>query len=244
MRIVSLLFFCQAPACCNLLRQDLEPELGELIMNVSLFQNTARKIGKRERTRAILLNSALDLVARQGMETVKISEITKHAGLANGTFYNYFADRDEIIWEVSFGIAKEIGRQIDEEMSGIEDAVERVLTATTAFIDIAVVQPEWGAVVISSSQHTSEMRSDVTKFLRADLQRGLDQGRFSVMLDQYLLDQIGSLIIVCIRTRLEEGADADLTRRACDYILRLLGVPLADISKILSARDALTQPSP
>lgn len=212
-------------------------------MNVSLFQNANRKAGKRARTRAALLDSALDLVAQQGMETVKISEITKHAGLANGTFYNYFTDRDEIIWEVSFGIAKEIGRKIDEEMSGIEEAVERVLRATTTFIDIAVEQPEWGAVVISSSQYTSEMRSDVTKFLRADLQRGLDQGRFSLTLDQYLLDQIGSLIIVCIRTQLEEGPDAHLTRRVCDYILRLLGVPLADISKILAAHDTLTQAS-
>ena len=212
-------------------------------MNVSLFQNATRKTGKRERTRAILLNSALGLVAQQGMETVKISEITKHAGLANGTFYNYFTDRDEIIWEVSFGIAKEISRQIDEEMSGIEDAVERVLTATMAFIEIAVDQPEWGAVVISASQHTAEMRQDATKFLRADLQLGLDQGQFSVILDQYLLDQIGSLVIVSIRTQLDGGANRDITRRACDYILRLLGVPIGEIPKILARHDKLT-PAP
>ncbi|MBV1933119.1 MAG: TetR/AcrR family transcriptional regulator [Parvibaculaceae bacterium] len=210
-------------------------------MNVSLFQNATRKTGKRERTRSILLNSALDLVAQQGMETVKISEITKHAGLANGTFYNYFTDRDEIIWEVSFGIAKEISRQIDEEMSGVEDAVERVLTATMAFIEIAVDQPEWGAVVISASQHTAEMRQDVTKFLRADLQLGLDQGQFSVILDQYLLDQIGSLVIVSIRTQLDGGANRDITRRACDCILRLLGVPIGEIPKILARYDKLTQ---
>lgn len=210
-------------------------------MNVSLFQNATRKAGKRERTRAILLDSALDLVAQQGMETVKISEITKHAGLANGTFYNYFNDRDEIIWEVSFGIAKEISRQIDEEMSGVEDAVERVLTATTAFIEIAVDQPEWGAVVISASQHTAEMRKDATKFLGADLQLGLDQGQFSVTLDQYLLDQIGSLVIVSIRTQLEDGANRDITRRACDYILRLLGMPIGEIPKILARHDKLIQ---
>lgn len=212
-------------------------------MSVSLFQNIGRKVGKRERTRAALLNSALGLVAQHGMETIKISEITKHAGLANGTFYNYFTDREEIIWEVSFGIAKEISRQIDDEMSGIDDAVERVLTATTAFIQIAVDQPDWGAVVISSSQHTPEMRKDVTKFLRADLQLGLDQGRFSVMLDQYLLDQIGSLIIVCVRTQIDEGADVHLTRRVCDYILRLLGVPLADIPKILAIHNRLSEAS-
>lgn len=212
-------------------------------MNISLFQTASRKAGKRERTRAALLDSTMDLVAKQGMETVKISEITKHAGLANGTFYNYFSDREEIIWEVSFGIAKEIGRQIDAQMSAIEDAVERVLTATTSFIEIAVDQPEWGAVVISSSQHTIEMRQDVSKFLRADLQLGLDQKRFSVTLDQYLLDQIGSLIIVCMRTQLDEGADSQLTQRTCDYILRLLGVPLADIPKLLAMHSKLPQAS-
>lgn len=203
-------------------------------MTVSLFQKANQKVGKRERTRAALLDSALDLVAQQGMETVKISEITKHAGLANGTFYNYFTDRDEIIWEVSYGIAKEIGRQIDESMADVEDAIERVLTATSAFIEIAIDQPEWGAVVISSNHHTTEMRKDVTRFLRADLQLGLEQGHFSITLDQYLLDQIGSIIVVCIRTQLEEGADLKLTCRACDYILRLLGVARANIPKLIA----------
>lgn len=203
-------------------------------MTVSLFQKANQKAGKRERTRAALLDSALDLVAQQGMETVKISEITKHAGLANGTFYNYFTDRDEIIWEVAYGIAKEIGRQIDEGMADVEDAIERVLTATIAFIEIAIDQPEWGAVVISSNHHTTEMRKDVTRFLRADLQLGLEQGHFSITLDQYLLDQIGSIIVVCIRTQLEEGADLKLTRRACDYILRLLGVAHADIPELIA----------
>ncbi|MFT4101282.1 MAG: TetR/AcrR family transcriptional regulator [Burkholderiaceae bacterium] len=45
---------------------------------------------KRTRTRSALVDAALELIADQEPETISIDMLVRHAGMARGTFYNYF----------------------------------------------------------------------------------------------------------------------------------------------------------
>ncbi|MDA0959191.1 MAG: TetR/AcrR family transcriptional regulator [Proteobacteria bacterium] len=54
-----------------------------------LFRQQTIGKKKRERTRGALLDSAISVFASKGYEATRISDITAHADLANGTFYNY-----------------------------------------------------------------------------------------------------------------------------------------------------------
>ena len=47
-----------------------------------------KKLTKRERTRRKLLTATRDLIDEKGSEDVAILDITKAAGLADGSFYN------------------------------------------------------------------------------------------------------------------------------------------------------------
>ena len=51
---------------------------------------------KRERTRHQLISAGLGVLAERG-EALTISEVVAAAEVSNGTFYNYFGDRDELI---------------------------------------------------------------------------------------------------------------------------------------------------
>jgi len=51
----------------------------------------------RARTETLLLDAALRLFARQGVGATAIHEIAAEAGVANGTFYNYFRTREEVL---------------------------------------------------------------------------------------------------------------------------------------------------
>jgi len=187
------------------------------------FQADAAGLGKRARTRAALLDGALSVIAEKGVENTKINDITDTAGLANGTFYNHFHDKDEILREVAYGIAGEVGRQIDEEMVAIKDARARVVTATTRFISLALADLEWGSVLIGSVEHMPEVRKDIMQYLQADLALGVEQGVFDIDLNQFLLDQIAALVVVSIRTQMDENADENMTAATCENILRLCG---------------------
>lgn len=55
------------------------------------------KATKRERTRARLIAAARQVFARQGYLNTKITDITAEAGVANGLFYSYFEDKNDLL---------------------------------------------------------------------------------------------------------------------------------------------------
>src|SRR5690242_388082 len=51
----------------------------------------------REAVRAEILDAAEQLIAEHGLHGAPLAAIAKQAGVAVGTLYNYFADRDALI---------------------------------------------------------------------------------------------------------------------------------------------------
>ena len=58
--------------------------------------NGKREQGKLER-RERLYEAALALFRTQGYEATTVAQITQRAGLAKGTFFNYFATKDAVL---------------------------------------------------------------------------------------------------------------------------------------------------
>lgn len=55
---------------------------------------------KKEQTRQRIKEAALGLIAANGYEATTIEEIAKQAGVAKGTFFNYFSSKDELICDL------------------------------------------------------------------------------------------------------------------------------------------------
>lgn len=55
------------------------------------------KLQLRETVRAQILDAAEELIAARGLHSSPLALIAKRAGVAVGTLYNYFADRDALI---------------------------------------------------------------------------------------------------------------------------------------------------
>lgn len=51
----------------------------------------------RETVRASILDAAEELIAKHGLHAAALAQIAKRAGVAVGTLYNYFTDRDALI---------------------------------------------------------------------------------------------------------------------------------------------------
>lgn len=54
---------------------------------------------KKQETRTKLYETAIHLFKDKGYEDTSIAQITKHAGTAKGTFFNYFSSKADIIAE-------------------------------------------------------------------------------------------------------------------------------------------------
>ena len=86
---------------------------------------------RRERTRAEILEAARQVFARRGYHDASIAEITELAGIAVGTFYLYFRDKDEAFTTVLEEGFSETREQVKQAVTneGGEHSLEVVVRA-------------------------------------------------------------------------------------------------------------------
>ena len=193
-------------------------------------QTTGKK--KRERTRSALLDSAISVFASKGFEATRIIDITSHADLANGTFYNYYQDKDELLRDVAAGLAVEITGRINDEMEGLTHGPARVTLATARLLQIAKREPEWIDVLLEGIFIVPELQSATVQYLRQDLEIGIEQGHFSININLLLVNQILSLIRAALL--LDRGMSDNTIIQTCEATLRLLGIPPGRAAKQVS----------
>jgi AcrR family transcriptional regulator len=180
--------------------------------------------GKRARTRQLLLDATVEVIARKGIAALRVTDVTEQAGVANGTFYNYFDDTHQVIESVAVIVAARMAKEIDAVMRDERDAVVRVVRATARAIDGAVKDPGFGAVMVESLERMPEFRSEVLGFMRQDLDLGVKQGVFDLAVTPFALEQMMGLLVTSVRSQLIAGRDMSRTRATCENVLRLCGL--------------------
>jgi AcrR family transcriptional regulator len=101
--------------------------------------------GRRERTkatnRAALLEAARAVFGEQGVDAVGVRDIVRRTGLASGTFYNYFADKDEVFRAVVEATGAEARRRVRAARAGAGGLAEFVEAGYRAYFEFIVEDP-------------------------------------------------------------------------------------------------------
>jgi len=74
-----------------------------------------------------ILEAALDLFHDKGTKALSIAELTKRAGIAQGSFYNFWKDKEALIIEL-------IAYRASQKLHAIEKKFSNSLTAPTEFL--------------------------------------------------------------------------------------------------------------
>jgi AcrR family transcriptional regulator len=111
--------------------------------------------GKRERTRQALLEAAIRMLAERGLEGTSIDDLMRAAGMARGTFYNYFQTREALAVAVSNHIRETVYETVIDRIPAGYSAEEIVACTTYGFIRYGLQYPEtgWALVRIGGSAH-------------------------------------------------------------------------------------------
>lgn len=86
-------------------------------------QRTPRT-ARGEATRRKLLAAAESLFGRNGFHGTAVGDITRGAGVGHGTFYLYFASKEDIYRELVRYLSHELRRTIREAVDGLADRVK------------------------------------------------------------------------------------------------------------------------
>ncbi len=85
---------------------------------------TRPRTPRGQQTRQNLLEAAESVFGEKGYERASIVEITRRAGVAQGTFYVYFPDKKAVFVELVKDLSHRLRREIAESVAGIRDRVE------------------------------------------------------------------------------------------------------------------------
>jgi AcrR family transcriptional regulator len=111
--------------------------------------------GKRDRTRIALIEAAIDVLAEKGLEGTSIDDLMRTAGMARGTFYNYFQTREELVCAVSGFIRENVYQAVVDRIPPHYNNEETFACVTYGFIHYGIQYPKtgWALVRIGGSTH-------------------------------------------------------------------------------------------
>lgn len=84
-------------------------------------------------TRQRLVEAAEVVFGEKGFERASIADITRQAGVALGTFYVYFADKQALLVEVVDGLGERLKAALAEAIAGLDDRLEVERAGLRAF---------------------------------------------------------------------------------------------------------------
>lgn len=110
---------------------------------------------KRDRTRCAIVEAAIEIIADKGLDAASIEELMRAAGMARGTFYNYFQTRDEVLIAVERDIRVQIREAVESRIpEGLTPA--QILTCMVfGFVQYGLDRPQigWTLVRIGGGPH-------------------------------------------------------------------------------------------
>jgi AcrR family transcriptional regulator len=105
---------------------------------------------KGRRAREALLQAGADVAERAGVGSLTIAEVTRTAGLAKGTFYLYFPDREAFIDALHQRFYARVTEEVLHAVDGMEAGVERVVAANLAYLDVCLANMGAKALVLET----------------------------------------------------------------------------------------------
>lgn len=197
-----------------------------------ILSTTNRPPSKRDRTRRQLLDAAGKVFASRGFEASTIQEIAAVAGVANGTFYNYFPTKEAILEAAAIQYGVKFCERIDASYRHIQDGAERMAIGGKNYLMLAVEQPDMARFVMSVALASPTWDEQVRPFIMADLLLGLKQKRFQIASKDAAMDLIMGTNFAAIRSILDGRAGRSHITATAASILRGLGMTPKDADEI------------
>ncbi len=194
---------------------------------------------RRAQMRGILIEAAMQLFARQGVDATTIDEIVDLAGVAKGTFYNYFTDRAEIARAVASGIRHELNAAVEELNHGIDDPAERIARGVRLFMACAMQNPVKTTLLARLYDSGTGLDRHGNEHLLGDIRDGIAKGRIHVPGEEAALHLVVGLGTIAMRHLLDTAAGPEIlrgqgyARDIAIVLLRGLGVASGEIDDIL-----------
>jgi AcrR family transcriptional regulator len=187
---------------------------------------------KRIRTRTELLVTALTLFGRPHGRNTRIEDLCAHAGIARGTFYNYFSGLEAVLEALSDALTRDFDSAVHASFAALPTATERTAAAMRYYLHAPLIDPRWGWAVVNASVGHWLYGEDIAKHVHASIQEGIDSGEFAIDSAAVGKDILLGTGISATITLLGGDAPQDYPEQVARQVLLSLGTSPAIAAKV------------
>lgn len=190
---------------------------------------------KRERMRLRLIESALLVFARKGIDAAVIEDVIELADVSRGTFYNYFKTNEDVMAAVLHELGNELLVLVDAVVTQREDPVERLACGVRMVLHTTRRYPEFAKFASRVGVDSIARNSPALLYLPRDLQGGIDEGRFALSNLMVGLDLVVGTTWAAIDAMANRpGMPADYPEEITYHVLLGLGVTKASARRLVN----------
>ncbi len=157
------------------------------VIEMAPEQEAGAEAGKKEKDvsrREQIIRSASLLFETKGFDGTTIDDIVRAAGIAKGTFYIYFPNKEELLTQVIRRLIEETMEQLEEKLEGEKDFFNRLLIKGSEFTRLYLEKTDLLNVMIGQTvgkphlaRHLQEIYRMLADPVVEDLRAGIEKGQ-------------------------------------------------------------------
>lgn len=185
---------------------------------------------RRERTRAHIVDSAQKVFAEKGPDAPVIDDFIRAAGVARGTFYNYFRTTGELLAAVTASMEDGLMVSIETGMAELTDPVDRLAMGPRLWLRWSQADRTLCAFIVRSRFRSELVESRLAFDLRAGRRTGGVRFRRVEIARDLVVGTVLEAMHRILTTRVPRTLPDDVARQ----ILQGLGVEAGRIDRCLA----------
>ncbi|TCP32130.1 TetR family transcriptional regulator [Scopulibacillus darangshiensis] len=146
----------------------------------------------------LIVDAAVDVIAENGFHKARISKIAKRAGVADGTIYIYFKNKEDLLITLFQEKMGQFIEKIEQEIAGKQEVKEKFLTMVQMHFKQLAADHHLAIVTqLELRQSDTEIRLKINDILRdylklidGILEEGKEKGVFRAGIDSRLARQM------------------------------------------------------
>lgn len=111
------------------------------------------------RTRETLLDAGATVAEKYGLAGLSVNRVVREAGVAKGTFYVHFHDREAFIDALHERFHAEAQKTVAAAIEGVPDGAERIIRGTEAYLDVCLADRGVKALALEARSDPSLLKS-------------------------------------------------------------------------------------
>jgi TetR/AcrR family fatty acid metabolism transcriptional regulator len=172
-------------------------------------------VAKKTIRRESIIQAAIEVFSKKGFQAAGISEIAQRAGVADGTIYQYFKNKEDLFFSIPIEKTNEFRSKVELHLKGISGALNKIRKFVWYFLYFFKTNPEYGRLLMLEMRvNKSFVKTETYDFLKQSvssvleiIEEGQKEGVIRKDVDIYLLRHLilGILEHMVTRWLLKEG---------------------------------------